>query len=389
MALALLALWIVRKSRETYVDIFPRTISWPIFGFSALVMLQLLCGTTAYRYATLSESQNLITYAVLMLVAGDAFVRRRRLRTFVFAMAIFGCGLSLFSILQGLSGTDRIYGLRSIDAISAAIYGPFVNHNHYAGLMEMLVPLAGASAVFERGSKRFLLIFGTALMVLSVGLSRSRGGMIALALELLFVCLVLYRRKRDRRGLLTLLGVAALIASFVLLIGSDRIVDRLSETQDSYRLKIYKDGLQMALHKPILGYGMGTFPYVYPTHRSFHTNLFVNHAHSDYLEVLVDTGLVGLGFCVWMLVGVFRSGMTKISEREDPEGNLLTLAALTGITGIVVHSFLDFNLHVPANAALFFVLCAAVATPFKNRIKPARFQHWKDDISLDESEIMA
>jgi O-antigen ligase len=375
-ALALFGLWVAQQYFQDAVQVFPSAIGWPILAFIALLLFQLLSGTTAYRYATLTEALHLMVYGILIVVAGDLFSRRRKLRVLVFAMGIYGSALALFSLIQGFSGTDRIYWLRSVDVLSAAIYGPYVNHNHYAGLMEMLIPLAAGAAFLERGSKQFLLLFATAVMALSVAFSRSRGGMVALAAEMLFVCVVLFRSQRSRRGWLTFLGVSAVMVGFVFVLGSDRILDRFSETQDAYRLKIYRDSIAMAVHKPILGYGLGTFSDVYPAYRSFYTNLFVNHAHNDYLEMLVDTGLVGLGLFVWFLVGVFRSGWAKIMERDDPEGRLLTIAALTGVVGIVAHSFLDFNLHIPANAALFFVLCAAIATPFKHRIKPAEFQPW-------------
>ena len=377
-ALVLFGFWVVRQQFQDTVEIFPAPISWPILVFGALILLQLISGATAYRYATLMESLHLMVYGIFVLVAGDLFGRRRKLRAFVVAMAIYGFALALFSLVQGFSGTDHIYWLRSVEVVSAAIYGPYVNHNHYAGLMEMLIPLAAGAALLERGSKQFLMLFATAVMSLSVALSRSRGGMIALAAELVFVCFVLFRTQRNRRGLLSFLGVAAVIAAFILVLGSDRVLERLAETQDAYRLKIYRDSLLMSTHKPILGYGLGTFSDVYPAYRSFYSNLFVNHAHNDYIETLVDTGVVGLGLFLWLLVGVFRSGFGKIMDRDDQEGSLLTLAALTGITGIAVHSCLDFNLHIPANAALFFVLCAIVATPFKHRVKPAVFQAWPD-----------
>ena len=78
------------------------------------------------------------------------------------------------------------------------------------------------------------------------------------------------------------------------------------------------------------------------------------------------------------------AGLAKATDPGDHEGRLLTLAALTGVAGIVVHSLLDFNLHIPANAALFFVLCAAVATPFKHRIKPVQFESWQANEDWDE-----
>jgi O-antigen ligase len=324
-----------------------------------------------------------MVYGILVLVAGDIFSRRRKLHIFVISMAVFGFAVALFAIIQGFSGTDKIYWLRQVDVLSAAVYGPYANHNHYAGLMEMLVPLAAGAAFVERGSKQILLLFATAVMTLSVAFSRSRGGMVALAAELVFVCFVLFRIQRSRRQVLTLFGIAALIVGFVFVLGSDRTLERFAENQDSYRLKIYGDSVAMAMHRPILGYGLGTFADAYPAYRSFYTNLLVNHAHNDYLETLVDTGLIGLGLLVWLLVGVFRSGFAKINDQNDTEGRALTLAALTAVTGIVVHSCLDFNLHIPANAALFFVLCAIVATPFKHRITPAVVRPWEEVVDED------
>jgi hypothetical protein len=54
----------------------------------------------------------------------------------------------------------------------------------------------------------------------------------------------------------------------------------------------------------------------------------------------------------------------------------MTFALLTGVTSLVVHSLIDFNLHIPANAALFFVLCSALATPFKHRVRPVDPEPW-------------
>jgi O-antigen ligase len=135
---------------------------------------------------------------------------------------------------------------------------------------------------------------------------------------------------------------------------------------------------------PVFGTGAGTHVYY---GRLFRRPRLQNadpiHAHNDYLEMLADTGVVGMALFVWMLVGVFRSGFSKVMDRDDEEGRLLTLAALTGIVGILIHSFIDFNLHIPANAALFFVLCAAVAAPFKHKIKPAEFRPWISDPEED------
>ncbi len=375
----LFALWLVRQRSQIEVSILPANMGLPILGAGALIAFQFFTGLTAYRYATVTESLDLISYGLLIIVAAELFDRRKSLRQFVVAMGIFGAALALFSLIQDFSGAHRIYWFRTVESLASDIYGPYVNHNHYAGLMEMLIPLAGAAALLHRGPRHALLVFATALMMVSIVLSRSRGGVIALAAEALFILVLLFRERRSRRIAVTSLAISSVMLSLIVVLGSAQLLDRFTEAQDLYRCTVYRDALRMAMHKPILGFGLGTFPEVYPAFRSFYSNLFVNHAHNDYLELFVDTGLLGLGLFVWMLIGIFRAGFRKATDYDDTEGRLLTAAVLIGIVGILVHSLLDFNLHIPANAALFFVLCAAAATPFKHRMKPAHLQNWRPE----------
>ena len=258
-ALILFGLWVARQVIQREIELSPNPTYLPSVLFGGFALLQFVTGITTYRYATLSESLNLLTYGILILIAGECFTRRRRLITFVYTMSIYAFLMALFALLQGLSGTDKIYGLREIHVVSAAIYGPYVNHNHYAGLMEMLFPLSAAAAVFEYGPKRVLMVFITVIVALSIVFSRSRGGMIALAVSFVFVCSILYRYLRNRRVMIGMLAGIAVVAGLTLLLGTEKILDRLVETQDGYRLAIYGDSLRMALHRPLVGFGLGTF----------------------------------------------------------------------------------------------------------------------------------
>src|SRR4029077_17973335 len=112
----------------------------------------------------------------------------------------------------------------------------------------------------------------------------------------------------------------------------------------------------------LLGWGLGTFSIVYPEFRSFYTTFFVNHAHNDYLELLVETGFAGFSIAVWFLVLMFRQAAGKLTNWTETASGAITVAALLGCVGILVHSFLDFNLQIPANATLFYVLCAIAAS---------------------------
>jgi O-antigen ligase len=86
-----------------------------------------------------------------------------------------------------------------------------------------------------------------------------------------------------------------------------------------------------------------------------------NQAHNDYLQLLVETGLAGFSIAVWFLVLVFRQAAGKLKNWTETASGAMTVAALLGCIGILVHSFLDFNLQIPANAAMFYVLCAIAA----------------------------
>jgi O-antigen ligase len=126
----------------------------------------------------------------------------------------------------------------------------------------------------------------------------------------------------------------------------------------------------MFLKKPVIGWGLGTFPIVYPEFRTFYTNFFVNEAHNDYLQLLVETGLLGFATMIWFVATVYVRAAKKIGNWHSETGGAVTLACVLGLSGILVHSAVDFNLQIPANAALFYVLCTvAAAEPFA---KPAR-----------------
>jgi O-antigen ligase len=117
----------------------------------------------------------------------------------------------------------------------------------------------------------------------------------------------------------------------------------------------------MSEHKPLSGWGLGTFAEVYPQFRSFYTNFFVDHAHNDYLQLLVEMGGLGFAIMLWFVIEAHRGAIKKLKNWTVDTNGALGLAAMLGIAGILVHSFLDFNLQIPANAALFYVLCTLAA----------------------------
>jgi O-antigen ligase len=209
-----------------------------------------------------------------------------------------------------------------------------------------------------------------ALMAGTIFLSGSRGGMIAFGVQVIALAILLRPQRGAWKQPLALGVFLAAMIGFLIWIGGNELTRRLvsiqSETRQELtggvRLTIDRDCLRMWREKPFLGWGLGTFPIVYPQFRSFYTSFFVNQAHNDYLQLLVETGLAGFAIALWFLVLTFRRAWAKLENWTETVNGTLTVAALLGCIGILVHSFLDFNLQIPANAALFYVLCAIAAS---------------------------
>jgi O-antigen ligase len=161
--------------------------------------------------------------------------------------------------------------------------------------------------------------------------------------------------------------------ALLIFLGKGQVLGRLGDLSPGIRLNITKDSLRMFSQRPIWGWGLGTFPTVYPSFRSFYTNLFVNEAHNDYAQLLVETGLLGFALMLWFVISLYRHGLPTSRRWEFKWDGAVSLAALLGCTGILFHSFVDFNLQIPANAAMFYMLCGLAASgPLAELSKRAR-----------------
>jgi O-antigen ligase len=368
----LFGVWAVGQMRSqqlkvTWLPIFP-----PMLAFASIILLQLLLGISAYRHATSSGLLLYVTYGLICFLITQSLTRTRQLRRIATAVVIYGTGIATFAILQSLSSPGKLYWFRT-PLLGGWVYGPYVNHNHYAGLMEMLVPvpLVFAFSRYARGRERWAAASAAALMGATIFLSGSRGGMAAFAVELALLLCFLFRERRSEGTGFQLGGFLLLSLATVGWIGGDNVSariatlgsDRRTELRGDIRLRIDRDTAVMFVRRPILGWGLGTFEQVYPQFRSFYTGLFVDKAHNDYLQLAAETGLLGLGAAIWFLWNSLRSAWGKTRKWASDINGGISVAAIIGIAGILVHSLADFNLQIPANAALFYALCTMAAMP--------------------------
>src|SRR5439155_6734201 len=182
-------------------------------------------------------------------------------------------------------------------------FGPYVNRNDYAGLMELLIPVSASYVACQRarGSVRLLLAFMVLIPFVSVCISGSRGGMLSLGAEILLTSVVLWRLPSSelRRPLLVVTGVAlAITGALALWLVTPEVSEKLTEAAHAStlgepsitaRLSAAADSLRMLEKHPWIGTGMGSFEAVFPTYQSLTFYLNWVHDHYDYAEALAAT----------------------------------------------------------------------------------------------------
>jgi O-antigen ligase len=377
-AALLFLLWAWRQTLSNELLVTLNALFAPMLVFAGLIATQVIFGLSAYRYKTASGALLYCAYGVLCFLVVQSLRRTSQVKTLVVIFCGYGLAVALFAIVQSLTSNGKIYWLHELQH-GGWIYGPYVNHNHYAGLMEMLLPMPLVLGLtrYVRGNRRALVAFVAVLMASTIFLSGSRGGMFAFLAQMLLLGVLLARRKSARATLVAGLVMLVIVGLLTWWTSGGTVIDRLAsvlsetkaELSGGVRLTVDRDGWKMFAKKPVLGWGLGTFSVVYPQFGSFFTDKFVNEAHNDYVQLLAETGAVGFLTMGWFLVLVYRNGSRKLKDWTSDVNGAVGLAALLGCTGILVHSLVDFNLRIPANAALFYVLCtiAVADTQFRTR----------------------
>lgn len=368
---SLIIIWAAREVASGGFELVPNQLYIPIAFFATVVLIQISFHLSAYWYATWSKGLLWASYAGLFFLVSQTFHQKPWIYAFGFFCTGYGFLLSLFAIVQQFTFNGKIYWIVPI-RLGGWIYGPYVNHAHYAGLMEMLVPFPLLLAIGGHATRpaRVFFLFAALIMSSTIFLSLSLGGMIAFAAEVGVLSLILFRNRRSVYKEIMLLGAVCLaLAAWLVWLHPVGLVERLARLLNPItdagatgRFAIVKDSLKMVRQRPFWGWGLGTFSDVYPSFRSFYTNLWVNEAHNDFVQTLVETGVAGFACVAAYLFLLCKGGIRNSKEWRSDQASALRLAAFVGCLGLLIHGLGDFNLQIPANAAIFFALSAIVTT---------------------------
>ena len=358
------------------------------------------------RQETLLALAQYAGYVLLFLAVLDGLHGRADVRRLAAAIVALGFAHAVGGILWHYQSSGRAYWAPTAGGSS---FGPYINRNHFACLMGMAVPFGvgfllslghrredprgdagnpgglggsggpGAALLFdppsrksEKGSKVLLFGFVVAVMAGALGLSLSRGGIVSTLAALSVFAVVVGARRSTRGHVWKVAAAVAAALAFTVWLVAQPLLDRLSTIADgrdvAARTGIWEDTIRMAADYPIFGTGFGTFAEVYPGYQTAHVDGTVLFAHNDWVQLLAEGGLAGTLAVLAVIVGYAAAAAKRLARRRDREAIFLGLGALGGVLAFLLHSFTEFNAHIPANALWFTVLAALALKSLSCRV---------------------
>ena len=330
--------------------------------------------SSTYRHNTERELYLFAFYVLLYFLVVQQLKTVRRIIGLAFIIVLVGCGESLFGIFQYLQGATTILGQATPNI--GTVNATYFSHNHFAGFLILILPIALALLLSTTSlEKKFFLFLLIGVMGAALVLSLSRGGLLSfmLAVTGAFVCLCLKNldalQENWRRYVLISVLLIGILAASVMFIGVSPLAHRsLLQTflpskelfEQEIRFAIWRSALNLIKEFPLFGSGLGTFEFVFlryaPPQIPQNTQAF--YAHNDYLELWIEMGVIALLLVFWAIIRFYHQVLYSFFHQSDPVLTSLCLGGLTSVTAMLFHSFWDFNLQIPANALLFFIILA-------------------------------
>jgi putative inorganic carbon (HCO3(-)) transporter len=330
--------------------------------------------------ATETELYKFLAYAIIFFLIVNTIRTRKQINRLLYAIIVVGFLVSLYGLIQFVSGQHFIY---SHKMKSFWVHGTFVNKNHFAGYIEMVIlltfgmlftrfekrgssPLRKIEQTFEeKYMKGFFALFVLFIMVAAHLLSGSRGGIISFSLGMIFFILLVYTRRLLRNWIVIVLIFLPVVAVMMMMIVPEEFIASLTrfteqQFEPSFRVRweIWRTLGHIFQDFPILGSGFGTFSHLARRYQTFRWFYRLAHSESDFMQLLAETGIVGMVLVAWM-GGMFFYYILSAWKRQRSRWAVAIIAGgLSAIVSLVIHGGVDFNLHIPSNALLFSVIAA-------------------------------
>ena len=342
----------------------PLLVLWMVLGVLGAAQLLSNRAASTDRQATVDM---LVLYGaggLYFLLMLHSLQTPEALRRFLWGLLILGFSLAFLGLAQQFSGTEKIYWVRHLSLTRAPhFFGPFVNRDHFASAMGMLLPLGWATWTQEQGAKK---AFGAVLWIFmgwALWMCGSRAGSLTAAAGVGWM--FLWKSQPVRYGAFFKISVSLIILAGVLAltwvwINKDVLPFETIQSVGSvrWRLQIWQAAYRMIGNCPLFGVGLGAFATQFPVHQIAAFPFSVTHAHNEYLEWLSEAGFIGFGGILAPVLFWFWRMQQFLSRRQDVFLHSLGAAGLASMAAMASHGFVEFSLRIPFILFLFLTVIA-------------------------------
>jgi len=373
LTIGAMLLWGVRLWIHGRVKLLWPPVCWAVLAFVIYAVGRYLAADI--EYAARQEMIRVLVYAAVFFLTVNNLHGKDKVQTIVFVLIFFGMLVAGYAVVQFVTNSNRV--LWTTTPYTHRGTGTFISPNNLAGFLELLIPLGLAYTLTSRSKLLTKILLGYASLVMLAGLvvTVSRGGWAACGVSLLVFFFVLALRRSYR--LPALFFLLLIIGAGIYFIPHNYVfVSRLQETskdapQENYsRFDIWRAAVEMWQENKVWGVGPAHFDYRFRQFRPQTLQARPHWTHNDYLNALADWGIVGAGIIACALVllagGIVKTWREAIRSEGDLGGRpsnkfALLLGAMVALIAIAVHSLVDFNMHIPANALVVVTLMALLS----------------------------
>ncbi len=381
LTMAVMLLWALRVWLDPKPQLFWPPIGWVVLAFAVYAVGRYL--TADIEYIARQQTIQVLIYVFLFFAIANNLHRPGSAQIVSFTLIFLAAGISGYAVYQFMAHSNHVWNLTSPYAGRGT--GTYISPNNFACLLGMLLPLAVAYALAGRVKPlvRALLIYAAAALMAGLAVTLSRGGWVAAAAGLLALLMALIGHRHHRLPALCLLIILAAggtifvtkyLATTLSYAARVKNQETFTQLDWSVRRDMWVAAGQMWRDHFMWGVGPAHYDYRFPEYRPESMQLRPGWAHNDYLNLLADWGTIG-GVIVLAGMMAFGAGLVKTWKQVRPPENdfdrgmsnrfAFFLGASAGLLALAVHSVVDFNLHIPANAILGVTLLALLSSKLR------------------------
>ena len=388
LTVGIISLWAVRFCVNPKHRLLWIPVCWPVLGFLLYAVGRYM--TADVEFLARRELIKVLVYGVLFFAILNNLHRQESTQVLGLTLIIVAMSISFYALFQYLTDNDYVWNFHKPAGYRKRGSGTFICPNHLAGYLEMILPLGIAFLVAGRFGHLMKIFLAYASLSIFVGITVtfSRGGWLSTGVSLVALCWWLLRQRDYWKR--SMLVAAVLVAVFAALVVKARFSptghERFEVANDveDVRLRIWPPAVEMWKDHFWFGVGPAHFDYRYRRYRPSDHEMQArpDRVHNDYLNTLVDWGVVGgllvtacWAFFYWQVFSGWKfvqRSQNDLSARQSTR-TAFVLGGAVGLFAILIHSTLDFNMHIPSNAILAVTLMALVSSHYRF----ATEKHWR------------